>query len=87
MATQSYRTAVGERVDLNTQFALTNETSYLIVCNDNPLTLSEQDDGDEVPSTGLTIPRQTPLIIKPVDDKTIWAWTPADGTIVVTEAP
>ena len=87
MATQSHKTAVGEIVDLNTQFALVDDTSYLILCNDNPLTLSEQDDGTAAPSIGLTVPRQTPLIIKPVDGKTIYAWTPADGTIVVTEAP
>ena len=87
MATQFHETTVGEVVDLNTQFALADDTSYLIVCNNSPLTLSEQDDGDAVPSTGLTIPRQTPLIIKPVAGKTIHAWTPASGTIVVTEAP
>ena len=68
-------------------FALVDDTSYLILCNDNPLTLNEQDDGDAAPSTGLTVPRQSPLIIKPVVGKTIYAWTPAAGTIVVTEAP
>ena len=87
MPTQSHKTAVGEIVDLNTQFALVDDTSYLILCNDNPLTLSEQADGTEAPSTGLTVPRQTPLIIKPVAGSTIYAWTPANGTIVVTEAP
>ena len=87
MATQSHKTEVGEIVDLNTQFALVDDTSYLILCNDNPLTLSEQDDGVAAPSVGLTIPRQTPLVIQPVDGKTIHAWTPAGGTIVVTEAP
>ena len=87
MATQFYKAEGGKTVDLNTQFSLTDGTSYLVSCNDGPLTISEQNDGDPVPSTGLTVPRQTPLIIKPASGKTIFASTPAGGTIVVTEAP
>ena len=87
MATEFKKTSAGEVVDLNTQFSLVDGTSYLIVCNNDDLILSEQDDGEAVPTVGLTVARKTPLIIQPVAGKTIYGWTSAGGIIVVTEAP
>ena len=85
MATQSKDLKLNEIIDVNDTFALSDGQSYLISCNDSELTISDQDDGDDVPAKGLTVRAKFPLIIKPEAGKTIFAWATSGGTVVVTE--
>ena len=87
MALQSLKAIGGVVYDLNTEFGLEDDTSYLLSCNDGAYTVFDVADADPVPDAGIERNARDPLIVKPVDGETIYAKVPFGGTLVLTEAP
>ena len=87
MALQSIRAKAGVVYDLNTEFGLVDDTSYLFSCNDAAYTVYDLADGDAVPDAGINRDARQPLIIKPVAGINLYARVEFGGTIVCTEAP